>query len=143
MVSVVAPAAKLQIAAKIRLCQRCVERERGGGYHRIPGTRNLRFDDVGEREIGADHQRSLKIDAEILVALGVAVGQLICTAIDGHRLRQLEDFFAAGRLVMKIQERRSVRVYLALPGTGEPENVGLEHVVLVCEMKNEAADADR
>ncbi len=41
---------------------------------------------------------------------------------------------------MKIQQRRAAGVHLALPGTGEPENVGFEHVVLVCEMKNEAAD---
>ncbi len=87
----------------------------------------------------ADHQRSLKIDAEVLVVLGVGVGQLVRTAIDGYGLRQLEDFFAAGRLVMKIQQRRSARVHFALPGTGEPENVGFEHVVLVGEMKDEAA----
>ena len=85
-------------------------------------------------------KRSLKIDAEVLVVLGVGIGQLVRTAIDGHRFRKLEDFFAAGRLVMKIEQRRAARVHLALPGTGKPENIGFEHVVSVSEMKDEAAD---
>ena len=71
---------------------------------------------------------------------GVAVGQLVRVAIDGCGFRQLEDFFAAGGLIMKVQQRRPARIHLALPEADKPENVGLEHVVLVGEMKDEAAE---
>jgi len=80
----------------------------------------------------------LEINAEVLVVFGVGIGKLVRAALDGDRLGQLEDLFAGRRPVMKIEQRRPVRVRFIAPVAHESKNVRLKHLIEIRKMKNEA-----